>query len=49
VLRTTQEIAGLGLMGLGGLIAVIGGILFVAVMVNAMWYRVDAAPLDLVR
>ena len=49
VLRTTQEIAGMGLMGLGGLIAVIGGILFVAVMVNAMWYRVDAAPLDLVR
>lgn len=36
VLRTTQEIAGMGLMGIGGLIAVVGGILFVVVMVKAM-------------
>jgi hypothetical protein len=36
VLRTTQEIAGMGLMGLGGLIAVIGGLLFVVVMLQAI-------------
>jgi hypothetical protein len=50
VLRTTQEIAGMGLMGLGGLIAVIGGILFVVVMVKAMRYgRMHASPLGLER
>ena len=32
VLRTTSEIAGMGLMGLGGLVAVIGGMLFVVVV-----------------
>lgn len=36
VLRTTQEIAGMGLMGAGGLIAIIGGILFVFVMLQAI-------------
>ena len=36
VLRTTQEIAGMGLMGLGGLIAILGGILFVYVMLQAI-------------
>ena len=36
VLRTTQEVAGMGLMGLGGLIAIIGGILFVYVMLLAI-------------
>jgi len=36
VLRTTQEIAGMGLMGLGGLIAIAGGILFVYVMLRAI-------------
>jgi len=36
VLRTTQEIAGMGLMGLGGLIAIAGGILFVYVMLQAI-------------
>jgi heme/copper-type cytochrome/quinol oxidase subunit 1 len=45
VLRTTQEIAGMGLMGLGGLIAVIGGLLFVVVMIRAMRYRAHASPL----
>ena len=39
VLHTTQEIAGMGLMGLGGLVAVIGGVLFVVVMVRAMLER----------
>jgi hypothetical protein len=36
VLRTTQEIAGMGLMGAGGLIAIIGGLLFVVVMLQAI-------------
>ena len=37
VLHSTQEIAGMGLMGLGGLIAVLGGILFVFVVLQAIW------------
>jgi cytochrome c oxidase subunit I len=37
ILHTNQEIAGMGLMGLGGLIAVAGGILFVFVVLQAMW------------
>lgn len=36
VLRSTGEIAGMGLMGLGGLIAIIGGLLFVVVVIRAM-------------
>ncbi len=36
VLRSSGEIAGMGLMGLGGLIAIIGGLLFVLVMLRAM-------------
>ena len=36
VLRSTAEIAGMGLMGLGGLIAIIGGLLFVVVVISAM-------------
>lgn len=36
VLRSTQEIAGMGLMGLGGLIAVIGGVIFLLVVLRAM-------------
>ena len=36
VLRSTQEVAGMGLMGLGGLIAIIGGFLFLAVVLRAM-------------
>ena len=36
VLRSAQEIAGMGLMGLGGLIAVVGGMLFVFVMLQAI-------------
>ncbi|HJV84274.1 MAG TPA: cbb3-type cytochrome c oxidase subunit I [Noviherbaspirillum sp.] len=36
VLRSTQEIAGMGLMGLGGLIAIIGGIIFLVVVLKAM-------------
>jgi Cytochrome C and Quinol oxidase polypeptide I. len=36
VLRTSGEIAGMGMMGLGGLIAVIGGLLFVVVVARAL-------------
>jgi len=36
VLRTGGEIAGMGLMGLGGLVAIIGGLLFVVVVIRAV-------------
>jgi cytochrome c oxidase subunit I len=36
VLRTPGEIAGMGLMGLGGAIAIVGGLLFVVVVLRAM-------------
>lgn len=36
VLRSPGEIAGMGLMGLGGLIAIIGGLLFVVVVIRAI-------------
>ncbi|MEO7937786.1 MAG: cytochrome C oxidase subunit I, partial [Burkholderiaceae bacterium] len=39
VLRSTGEIAGMGLMGLGGLVAIVGGLLFVLVMLRAMRQR----------
>jgi hypothetical protein len=39
VLRTTQEVIGMGVMGIGGLIAVIGGVLFVVVIARAMLRR----------
>ena len=35
VLRSAGEIAGMGLMGLGGLVAIAGGLLFVVLMVGA--------------
>jgi cytochrome c oxidase subunit I len=36
VLRSSGEIAGMGLMGLGGLLAIAGGLLFVVVVAGAM-------------
>jgi hypothetical protein len=36
VLRTTSEVAGMGLMGLGGLIAVAGGLLFAVVVLRTL-------------
>jgi hypothetical protein len=36
VLRSIEEIAGMGLMGLGGLISIIGGLAFLAVVIRAM-------------
>jgi len=39
VLRSTGEIAGMGLMGAGGLLAIAGGLLFVVVVFKAMRHR----------
>jgi heme/copper-type cytochrome/quinol oxidase subunit 1 len=36
VLHSTAEVAGMGLMGLGGAIAIVGGLLFVVVVLRAM-------------
>jgi hypothetical protein len=36
VLRTTQEVIGMGVMGVGGLIAVAGGVLFLVVVLRAL-------------
>jgi heme/copper-type cytochrome/quinol oxidase subunit 1 len=36
VLRSGSEIAGMALMGLGGLIAIVGGLLFVVVVIRAV-------------
>jgi cytochrome c oxidase subunit I len=36
VLRSGSEVAGMGLMGLGGLVAIIGGLLFVVVVLKAL-------------
>ena len=42
-LRTPQEFAAMGLMGLGGLIAVIGGLMFLVIVVGAIARRCTAA------
>ncbi|MBI5908467.1 MAG: cbb3-type cytochrome c oxidase subunit I [Betaproteobacteria bacterium] len=45
ILKTPQEIAGMGLMGLGGLIAIVGGFLFLVMVFRAMARRgVEDAP-----
>ena len=47
VLRSPGEIAGMGLMGLGGAIAILGGLLFVVVVLRAM--RRPAVPAGALR
>jgi hypothetical protein len=37
VLRTPEQVAGMGLMGLGGLLAVAGGVLFAIVVLRSLW------------
>jgi hypothetical protein len=37
VLRSAEQIAGMGLMGLGGLLAVAGGVLFAIVVLRCLW------------
>jgi hypothetical protein len=39
VLRTPQEVAGMALMGLGGLVAILGGLAFVIVVIGALRRR----------
>ena len=39
VLRSTGEVAGMALMGAGGLLAIVGGLLFVVVVIKAMRRR----------
>jgi hypothetical protein len=39
VLRSTPEVIGMGVMGLGGLVAIIGGLLFLAVVARCVWTR----------
>ena len=36
VLRSTQETLGMGLMGLGGLIAIVGGVMFIVIVLRAL-------------
>ncbi|MSQ49442.1 MAG: hypothetical protein EXR30_03530 [Betaproteobacteria bacterium] len=36
LMRTPQEIAAMALMGVGGLIAVIGGLMFLVIAINSM-------------
>jgi hypothetical protein len=36
VLRSTQETLGMGLMGLGGLVAIVGGVMFVVIVLRAV-------------
>jgi hypothetical protein len=45
VLRSPAEIAGMGLMGLGGLVAIVGGLLFVVVVLRAMGWPLARAAL----
>ena len=44
VLRSHAEVAGMALMGLGGLVAIVGGVLFIVVIARAM--RTCAAQAD---
>ena len=37
VLRSAEQVAGMGLMGLGGLLAVAGGVLFAIVVIRSLW------------
>ncbi|MBI3937827.1 MAG: cbb3-type cytochrome c oxidase subunit I [Betaproteobacteria bacterium] len=39
VLSRAEEVAAMGLMGLGGLVAVAGGLLFVLIVLHAIWRR----------
>ena len=37
VLRSAEQVAGMGLMGLGGLLAVAGGVVFAVVVLRSLW------------
>ena len=36
VLRSTEETLAMGLMGMGGLIAIVGGVMFVVIVLRAL-------------
>jgi hypothetical protein len=42
-LDTVERVAGMGLMGLGGLVSIVGGFLFIYVCYRAMWPRAGAS------
>ncbi len=44
--RSLEQVAGMGLMGLGGFIAIVGGMLFVAVVIFAVVQRPRASATD---
>jgi len=44
VLDRLEQVAGMGLMGLGGGIAIIGGMLFVVVVAGSLWHARGEAP-----
>ncbi len=41
VLRSREEFWGMGLMGLGGLVAIIGGVMFLLIVLSSLRHRVD--------
>lgn len=43
VLRSTQEVIGMGVMGFGGLVAILGGIAFILVVLRSMRARGEVA------
>lgn len=47
VLHSTAEIAGMGLMGLGGLVAIIGGLIFVVIVIRSLRQTTRHAELNL--
>ncbi len=47
VLHSTAEIAGMGLMGLGGLVAIIGGLIFVVIAIRSLRQTTRHAELNL--
>lgn len=50
ILRSPSEVAGMGLMGLGGAVAIVGGLLFVVVVLRAMRRRhFSLSPLQTAR
>jgi cytochrome c oxidase subunit I len=44
-LDTVERVAGMGLMGLGGLVSIVGGFLFIYICYRAIWHgRAQRAP-----
>ena len=42
-LDSLPEVAGMAMMGMGGLVAIIGGILFIIVAIKSMWPNANSA------